>query len=91
MAKYIVFNNKTELDEANTRYIAEKRKLGIYDTIRGIPVNPQITTKFTNGEDTKDGKIACEVPKTLKEKFGGTEKELSVNDIVKVEEIVIEK
>ena len=74
---YRVFNNQTELDEANVRWIAARDANDTHDICNGVIVNPCVTIKWDDGRLLNDGRIACQIPTTWVAEFGGLELELS--------------
>jgi len=69
---YRVFNNQIELDEANCRWINASGTLDADD----------ITKKWDDGRQMKDGRIACQIPTIYALEFGGLEIELEEDSFV---------
>ena len=81
---YRVFNNTTEVAEANGRWLYARTQAPEYDRKLGVPVNPQITSAWDYGKETLDGRIACQVPVMWSTEFGGLELELTDTDFPEV-------
>ena len=77
---YRVFNNETELAEANGLWIGKRWEAGERDRKLGIAVDPQITEAWSEGKVMLDGRIACQVPGRWADEFGGLELELTSED-----------
>jgi len=82
---YRVFSTKTEVAEANGRWLMAKYEAGAHDKKMGQVVNPQITSAWDYGREMLDGRIACRVPKYWDDEFGGEELELSEEDFPAIE------
>ena len=76
MAKYMVFDTQREVSEANGRWLFARSQEPVYDTRKGVPIDPQITSAWDYGRIMIDGRIACAVPKKWASDFGGVELEL---------------
>ena len=83
---YRVFNNETEVSEANARWIEARHNAGITDKKLGVCVEPQITNAWDSGKIMLDGRIACLVPTMFSDEFGGLESELTSEDFPAIEE-----
>ena len=82
---YVVFNNKSEVTEANERWLTARTLAGVCDCKQGVPVNPSITNARDWGRVMNDGRIACQYPPTFATEFGGVETELTEDDFPVIE------
>lgn len=78
--KYRTFNTFEQLAAANSAWMAARQSAGIHDVCRGQELNPEVTSKWSEGRLTLDGRIACPVPTQWAEAFGGTEVDLTESD-----------
>jgi len=85
---YRVFNNETEVAEANGLWLMARYQAGVTDNKNNKAVDPQITSAWSYGKTMKNGKIACTVPDNWADKFGGIEQELTDDDFEIVSEVV---
>lgn len=68
-----VFNSQTDLDAANARWVAARAAAGVHDLLCGVPLEPEVTERWSCGVTLPDGRIACPVPDRWAAEFGGDE------------------
>ena len=67
-----MFDTDVEMAEANGRWLYERYKESDFDKKKGEVVNPQLTIAWDYGEELKNGKFACKVPKKFINQFIGS-------------------
>ena len=88
---YIVFNTQEQLNQANVRYMQARADAGIHDTKQGIELEPEVTSRWSNGREMLDGRLACPVPDKWVTEFkgeDGIELELTDEDFPVIEEVI---
>ena len=77
---YRVFADQEALTAANSAWMQARETAGTHDICRGMALNPEITSKWSDGRLMLDGRIACPIPTQWADAFGGVEVELTESD-----------